>query len=185
MNSEFRKISRVRGFTGSTWWYLNADCLIAAKHTMYSVEYRRFYLRDLESIVVWPNRWWLWRLLTPGVLFVAFGAAMWQWVDATVGAISAGIGLAWVLLELALGPTARARVGATGLSLELPLVVRTRRARKVLAAIDAAVRASRGVTTQPATAAPNVQPAADSIPMNSEAPSATPPVADASQTNGL
>ena len=152
---------------------------------MYTVEYRRFYLRDLESIVVWPRRSWLYRLIIPGVLFAALGAALWQWTNSTSGAIFAGIGLAWVLLELALGPTAESRVRATGVSVDLPLVKRTRRARKVLKTIDAAVRASRDIATSPAVSIPGLQPAGVSVQTNSEAASAAPSIADASQTNGF
>ena len=74
---------------------------------MYAVEYRRFYLRDLESIVVWPSRSWLLRPIIPGVLLLALGALLWQSVNFTAGAISGGVGLAWAALELALGPTAQ------------------------------------------------------------------------------
>jgi hypothetical protein len=150
--------------------------LLAAKRMMYAVEYRRFYLRDLECIVVWSSRSWLFRMIIPAVVLVALGASLWQWVNSTSGAIFTGLGLAWVLLELALGPTAGSRVRATGVSVDLPLVKRTRRARKVLNAIDAAVRASRDVT---------VQPAGVSVQTNSEAASAAPSIADASQTNGF
>jgi hypothetical protein len=185
LKSAFRKISRVGSLTGGTKWYLSKDCLLAAKVTMYVVEYRRFYLRDLESIVVWPSRSWLPRLIIPGVLFGALGAGLWQWADSTAGEIFTGIAVAWVLLELALGPTAASRIHATGVTVDLPLVKRTRRARKVLAAIDAAVRASRDVTVQQAVPVPNVPPAVVSVQMNSEAPSGTPSIADASQTIGL
>jgi hypothetical protein len=185
LRSGFRKISRVGSLTGGTRWYLNDDCLLAAKRTMYAVEYRRFYLRDLESIVVWPSRSWRFRLIIPGVLFAALGASLWQWVNPTSGAIFTGIGLAWVVLELALGPTAVSRVRTTGASIDLPLVKRTRRARKVLAAIDAAVRASRDITTQPAVPIPSPQPAGVSVQTNPEAASAAPSLADASPTNGL
>ena len=68
MQTAFRKISRVGSLTGGTKWYLSEDCLLAAKRVMYAVEYRRFYLRDLESIVVWPSRTWLLRPIIPGVL---------------------------------------------------------------------------------------------------------------------
>jgi hypothetical protein len=128
---------------------------------MYSVEYRRFYLHDLESIVVWPSRTWIWRLIVPGVLFAAVGLMFWQWVDFTWGAIFGGIGVAWVVLEAALGPTAKSRIRTTGASVDLPLVQRTRRARKVLGKIDTAIRAARSETAQPAA-----------------------PIAGASQTNG-
>ena len=183
MKSAFHKISRVGSLTGGTKWYLSEDCLLAAKRTMYAVEYRRFYLRDVESIVVWPNRLWLLRMLIPVVLFASLGVVFWKWVDSTTGVIFGGVGLAWVAAELALGPTAAARIRTTGASVDLPLVARTRRARKVLAKIDAAVRAARGVdqTTPPVT---SVQPAELSMRTNSEAPSGTVSIADATQTNG-
>jgi len=149
LKSAFRKISRVGSLTGGTKWYLSEDCLLAAKRMMYAVEYRRFYLRDLESIVVWPTRTWLWRMALVVVLFGALGIAFWQWVDSTAGAIFGGVGLAWVAAELALGPTAGSRIRTTGASVDLPLVARSRRARKVIAKIDAAIRAARGTALRP------------------------------------
>jgi hypothetical protein len=168
LSSGFQKISRVGSLTGGTKWYLNDDCLLAAKRTMYTVVYRRFYLHDLESIVVWPNRLWLLRLI-PGVLVAVLGVSFWQWVDPTAGEIFSGIALLWVALELALGPTAKGRVCSTGASVDLPLVKRTRRAKKVLAKIDAAVRASRELAMQSAVPSPNLQPAGVSLHVNSEA----------------
>src|SRR5271157_5820377 len=111
---------------------------------MYAVEYRRFYLHELESIVVWPSRLWRWRVIIPAFLLLLLGASFWHWVNSTSGAIFVGMGLAWVGLELLLGPTAASRIRTTGVGVDLPLVSRTRRARKVLAKIDAAVRATRG-----------------------------------------
>jgi hypothetical protein len=151
---------------------------------MYAVEYRRFYLRDLESLVVWPSRLWLWRLVIPGVLFAAISLAFWQWVNSTVGAIFGGMGLAWVAAELALGPTAGSRIRTTGASVDLPLVARTRRGHKVLGKIDAAVRAARGVVEQRTAPVTSAQPAEPSVQTNSEAPSGTVSIADATQTNG-
>jgi hypothetical protein len=171
--------------TGGTKWYLSKDCLLAAKRTMYTVEYRRFYLRDLECVVVWPSRWWRLRLMIPGVLLAALGASLWQWMDSTSGAIFTGIALAWVGLELALGPTAGSQVRATGVSVDLPLVKRTRRARKVIEAIDAAVLASRDVAMQSAVPMPSLQPAGISVQTDPEAASAAPSIADAPQTNGF
>ncbi|HYL12427.1 MAG TPA: hypothetical protein VEV41_05305 [Terriglobales bacterium] len=181
MGSAFRKISRVGSLTGGTKWYLSEDCLLAAKRMMYTVEYRRFYLRDLEYIMVWPSRLWLRRLIIPAVLLAAFGASLWQWVNSTAGAIFGSVALAWVALELALGPTAGSRIRTTGASVDLPLVTRTRRARKVLAKIDAAVRATRGVIEQPT--APITPPAEPHVQSRSEA-SATASIAAATQTNG-
>ena len=144
MRSAFHKISRVGSLVGATKWYLSEDCLLAAKRVMYAVEYKRFYLSDLESIVVWPTWTWLLRAIIPGVLLAAYGAVMWRLTNLTVGAIFGGIGLAWAILELALGPTATARIRTTGMSVDMPIVKRMRRARRVLAEIDAAVRVARG-----------------------------------------
>jgi hypothetical protein len=181
LKSAFRKISRV-GSLGGTKWYLSEDCLLAAKVTMYTVEYRRFYLRDLESVVVWPSRLWWLRLIIPGVLLTALSASLWQWVNSTAGAIFGGVALAWVALELALGPTAGSRIRTTGASVELPLVKRTRRAPKVLDKIDAAVCATRGFIEQPAAPASITQSAEPPVPTRSEA-SATAPIPAATPTN--
>lgn len=184
MGSAFRKISRVGDLTGGTRWYLSEDCLLAAKRLMYAVEYRRFYLRDLECILVWPNRLWLLRLIIPGALLAALGVAFWQWTNSTVGWIFGGAGLAWVALELALGPTAKSRIRTTGASVDLPLVARTRRARKVLAKIDSAIRAARGVTEQPATPVTSAQPAEPSMQAKSEVASGAVSITGTPQTNG-
>ena len=159
--------------TGATKWYLSDDCLLAAKRVMYSVEYRRFYLRDLESIVVWPSRRWLLRPIIPGVFFVSLGASLWHWVNVTSGAIVLGVGLAWAALELALGPTAESRIRTEGATVDLPLVKRTRRAAKVLAKIDAALRATRGAQFQPNVAPAETHPA----PLSSQSSSESAPAA--------
>jgi hypothetical protein len=171
----FRKISRVGSLAGGTKWYLSEDCLLAAKRVMYTVEYRRFYLRDLESIVVWPSRTWLLRPAIPGVLLLALGAVLWPLANVTTGVIVGGMGLAWAAVELALGPTAQSRIRSTGASVDLPLVKRTRSAQKVLAKIDQALRATRGIATVQPTARidrlePNPassQPASESVPTTS------------------
>lgn len=179
----FRKISRVRSFLGTTRWYLSEDCLLASKGN-YMIEYRRFYLRDLESIVVWPDRMWPLRPLIPGVLFGGLGVPLGLWVNSTSGVIFAGIGLAWVALELVLGPTAKSRIKTTGATVELPLVRRTRSARRVLAEIDAAVRVAKGgLVEQPTAPIAGPQLAEPSIQTNSEAASLATPVADPSGTN--
>ena len=145
METVFRKISRVPRLFGTTRWYLSKDCLLAAKQVMYAVEYRRFYLRDLESIVVWPSRTWWLRPVIPGVLFGIPGALLWYWQGFPIAAIAFGPGLVWVLWELVSGPTAKSRVRTTGTTVDLPLVNRSRRARKVLAKIDEAVRSARAL----------------------------------------
>ena len=168
---------------GGTKWYLSEDCLLGAKHIMYTVEYRRFYLRDLEYILVWPSRLWPWRLIVPAAAFAAVGASFWAWVDSTTGAVFGGIAVAWLALELILGPTAKSRIQTTGATVDLPLVSRTRRARKVLAKVDAAVRTARGVVEQSGTTPAVSSEAEPNLQGRSEA-SANNPVAAAIETNG-
>ena len=182
MKSTFRKISRVSSPAGGTKWYLSDDCLLAAKRMMYAVEYRRFYLHDLESIVVWRSPYWRWRVIIPAAVLLVLGGSLWEWANSTAGAIFSGMGLAWVGLELLLGPTARARIRTTGASIDLPLVNRTRRARKVLDKIDAAVRAARGVNEQPSASTTMPQTLESSARTNSEVASAT--LTETTQTNG-
>jgi hypothetical protein len=179
LRAAFRKISSIRSLRGATKWYLSDDCLLAAKRVMYAVEYRRFYLRDLESIVVWPSRVWLLRPAIPGVLLLALGAVLWQSVNFTAGAIAGGAGLGWAGLELALGPTAQSRIRTTGASVDLPITARTRRARKVLAKIDAAVLATRGgALEQPFAPIDQLQPATPASQTKSESVSAAAPIGD-------
>jgi hypothetical protein len=184
LKGAFRKISRVGSWTGGTKWYLSEDCLLAAKRTMYAVEYRRFYLRDLEYIMVWPRRSWMWRMIIPGVLLVSLGVSLWVRVNSIFGAIFTGVGVAWVALELALGPTAKSRIRTMGATVDLPLVKRMRRAQKVLTIIDAAVRAARGVIEQPSAPARISSLAQSNVETISES-SVTASIAAATQTNAF
>lgn len=188
MKSAFQKISRVRGYAGGTKWYLSEDCLLSAKRMMFTVEYRRFYLRDLESITVWPSRMWKLRVSIPAAILLGIGGLVWALSDGTpaeitTAAIFGALGLFWLARELALGPTAYARIQTTGATVELPLVRRTRFARKVLARIDEAVRATRTVQ-QSATpvAAPLSEQSAPQARENPEPASNL--IADATQTSG-
>jgi hypothetical protein len=179
LQSAFLKISRVGNLAGGIKWYLSEDCLLAAKRVMYTVEYRRFYLRDLESIVVWPNRVWLLRAIIPGLLLLALAALLWQFANSTTGAVFGVLGLVWAGVELALGPTAEARISTTGATVDLPLVKRMRHARKLLAKVDAAVRVARGgAIEEPAVAMPAAQPATASTEIPSEAAPAAAPIRD-------
>jgi hypothetical protein len=179
LQSAFLKISRVGSLAGGIKWYLSEDCLLAAKRVMYTVEYRRFYLRDLESIVVWPKRVWLLRAIIPGSLLLALAALLWQFANSTTGAVFGVLGLVWAGVELALGPTAEARISTTGATVDLPLVKRMRHARKLLAKVDAAVRVARGgAIEEPAVAMPAAQPATASTEIPSEAAPAAAPIRD-------
>lgn len=179
MGAEFRKISRVRSLSGATRWYLSEDCLLAAKQVMYAVEYRRFYLRDIESIVVWPARAWIWRAGIPTLLLAGTGIALGLEVSVRVGAVFCVLALAWLGWELALGPTAQARIETSGAIVDLHLVKRARRAGKVLATIDAAIRAARGdAPEQPAARREAAHGAEPSSHPGTEAASVASPVTD-------
>jgi hypothetical protein len=175
VKSAFRKISRAGSLSGATKWYLSGDCLLAAKRVLYTVEYRRFYLRDIESIVVWPKRASMWLRLIPGALVAALAAVFWFSSRNVTGATICGaIACGWGALELALGPTANARIQTTGTSVDLPLVKRARSARKVLAKINAAIQADRGGLVEPGIAgAPAVQAGEETVPAAVDASGST------------
>lgn len=120
------------------------------------------------------------RPIIPGVLLLVLGGLLWHWVNLATGAVFGGLGLAWALLELALGPTALARIQTTGATVDLPLVKRMRRADRVLSKIDAAVLVVRGdlakITPGPTELVPSNAPALN----NSEAGDATAALGDAS-----
>ena len=120
-------------------------------------------------------------MIIPGVLLGSLGVSLWVWVNSISGAIFTGVGVVWVALEFALGPTAKSRIHTVGATVDLPLVKRTRRARKVLANIDAAVRADRGTVSH--LTAPATSPLISQVQLRSEA-SATESIAAATQTNG-
>lgn len=110
---------------------------------MYAVEYRRFYLRDLESITVWPTGSWMMELIIPGTVLGGLAALFWGLDIPGMAGVVAVLDVAWVGWILTLGPTAKARIITSGATVDLRLVARVRHARKVLDQIDAAVRASR------------------------------------------
>jgi hypothetical protein len=123
-------------------------------------------------------------MAVPVVLFAALSVTFWQWVNSTAGAIFGGVGLAWVAVELALGPTVGSRIRTTGASVDLPIVARARRAHTVLAKIDVAIRAAHGVLEPPTAALASAPPAELSVATNTEPPSGSVSIADATQTNG-
>lgn len=182
MKTSFRKISRANNLAGGIKWYLSEDCLLAAKRVMYSVEYRRFYLQDLESIVVWPSNLWIWRMAIAAVLFIPLDILFSSLVNLTTGAVFGAIGLVWITIEIVLGPTAKSRIRTTGADVDLPLVSRTRRARKVLAKIDAAVRAFRAQIEQSTSSAAATGQEAPAMQSPAETPESA-PLADPTQTN--
>jgi hypothetical protein len=105
-------------------------------------------------------------------------------VNSISGAIFTGVGVAWVGLELALGPTAKSRIRTVGATVDLPLVKRMRRAQKVLTIVDAAVRADRGIIEQPSVPARISSQAQSNAETISEL-SPTASIAAATQTNAF
>ena len=90
-------------------------------------------------------------MIIPGVIFGLLDVGFSQWVSLSFGAIFGVIAVGWVALELALGPTANSRIRTSGANIDLPIVRRTRRAHKLLAKIDEAVRSNRALTAPPST----------------------------------
>ncbi len=122
-------------------------------------------------------------MIIPGVLLVSVGVFLWMRVNSISGAIFTGVGLAWVVLELALGPTAMSRIRTVGATVDLPLVKRMRNAQKILTIIDAAVRAARGIIEQPNAPAHTSSPTSPNAQTTTESPTAS--FAAVTQTNAF
>ncbi|MBS0537038.1 MAG: hypothetical protein JSR72_23515 [Proteobacteria bacterium] len=122
-------------------------------------------------------------MIVPGAIFALLDFAFSQWFNLTTGAVFGSIGVVWVAFELILGPTAKTRIRTSGASVDLALVSRTRRARKTLAKIDAAIRASRGSVAEATSPATNSEMAKSTAETTSGGP-ASASATDGAQTNG-
>ena len=112
-----------RGFARYRW-YRGPDHLLLAEVRTWRVDYRRIFLRDIESVIVYSSRrdivrafcWFI-----PGTLvawpFFQFGASSAGWLF-----LLAGIALA--LLELLLGPFGHAAIRTRTSQLPYPLANR-------------------------------------------------------------
>lgn len=168
-----RRLARAWRLVGPARWYLEQDHLLLADQHWWTVDYRRFYYSDIQSVTVWPRPRPIWRFAGAPALAALFtwpaavlfllvarhGFRAWPhvgWVAAgEAGLVAAAVGL----LEALAGPFVHTRIVTRYSRFETPLVHRWRRAERalrVLAPLLAATQSAeqesagpRGTTPEP------------------------------------
>jgi hypothetical protein len=136
--------------------WLARDHLLAVDYQWYSEDYKRFYFRDIQAVILRKTRTGrtINEVLTPLTCIVlalalsltiaggpdelAFG--MFWWI---IGAVL----LAFLVANILLGPTCRCHLKTAVQTEELPSLRRLRRARKVLARVRPLIVAAQGELT--------------------------------------
>jgi hypothetical protein len=148
----YRKLpGRRRGFISSASLWTGADHLLSVKSTRFQEQYKRFYFRDIQAIVITKVPRWVVStplsaaaaLLLTAVLIVRIllpAQADWLWL--LLAAFAAG----WIYISAAQSCTCRLY---TAVSREdLPSLYRMWTARKALAELERRIGEVQGVFTQ-------------------------------------
>ena len=145
--------------------YLCDDHLLLVGFDGFSENYRRFYLRDLQGLVVRRTSRRLWTNLvfglTAGVLILAAGMPV-DFVELAFGlGLVAVVPLAVVVLNSLAGPTCSTVLQTAVQSTEVPALRRVGDFERCLARIQPLILAAQAEKTSPAKEPASVPPAAD------------------------
>jgi hypothetical protein len=151
MAKEYKRIGgrgarRRQFFTKNTLW-LGADHLLQVEHTGYTEEYKRFYFRDIQSIIVQKdNRFLIWSLVLGGLLATCIALII--WIDDQIGKIVFGWVAAPLFLALVInlikGPSCYTRIKTAVQEEEVPAFRRVRKTQKALARVRELISAAQG-----------------------------------------
>ncbi len=157
----YRKLAKTGGLFAYYSIWQGADHLITAETTMASEEYRRFYYRDIQTIVIRKTVWHhVFSVLTglPAVLFLILGifgdglAYAWLALAAWTGAM---LGINWWR-----GPTCICHVRTAVQNVRVRALVRLRRVHRVLDQITPLIAQAQGpLPTGPSRADATISPA--------------------------
>ncbi|MCI0606203.1 hypothetical protein L0156_24720 [bacterium] len=139
------------GFARNSLW-LGKDHLLHVINRGYSEEYRRFYYRDIQAILVRETSLGKTFSIILGIiagvslLFLALGWFVWRWE--TFALIPMGIAaFLWLVLfvvQIASGPTCICHLRTAVQFEQLPSLRRVRSARKAIAMLRQRVEAAQG-----------------------------------------
>ena len=139
---------RRRGIGSSASLWMGSDHILLVKSAWFREEYKRFYLRDIQAIVVAPcARFYV---STPMLI----GALLWLLPLTTVSFWPAGAGIGWVVATLAMTATwlaisiassCRCRLYTAVSKDDLPSLYRTWIARKFLRQVKPGIDHVQGV----------------------------------------
>lgn len=154
----YRRLARrsaLVGITRDSLW-LGPDHLLLVNAQTFVETYRRFYFRDIRSIVVERTRNWHAISAAAGilVLFLAVLAVLLGEPAPIIMGILAGVVVLGLLLHLAKGPSCRCRIETVAGASRLKAVSRLRRARRILRRIAGPIAAAQPPLTEAELAAP-------------------------------
>jgi hypothetical protein len=138
--------------TQYTRLYLGPDHLLQTASNGYTENYKRFYFRDIQAIVIRRNDLWvLWIVawsLPPLVLALAAVAALGSnaWTAVILLSIAAGF-LAGLIINLLMGPTCVCHVQTAVQTEKIPSLRRLKQVRKMLRQVRPLIGAAQGTLT--------------------------------------
>lgn len=134
-------------------WSFGPDHLLLAERRGIVVEYRRFHYSDIQSVLFWPTRGQLYRVL------VLLGlAAVWLWALAELNLPWAMLSVAVaaaaaIFVETRLGPCCQSELRTASSRVRAPLDRRLRRARRFALELRARCEAAQGGPLSPSAGA--------------------------------
>jgi hypothetical protein len=148
---EYRRIGgrgarRRQFFTWNTLW-LGDDHLLQVENTGYTEEYKRFYFRDIQSIIIRKDNRFLYWSLFFGVC-MAGCVALFSWVDDVAGQVFFGsmgsLFLLLLLINLIKGPSCYTRIRTAVQEEEVPAFRRVLKTRKAMEEVRALILEAQG-----------------------------------------
>jgi hypothetical protein len=139
---------RRRGITGNASLWMGSDHILLVRSSWFREEYKRFYLRDIQAIVVAPGP--RFNVSLPGLIFAllwllpGMGAFFWPAGVVVVWALGAlTMAVTWLAISLASG--CRTRLYTAVSQDDLPSLYRTWTARKFLNRVKPFIDQVQGV----------------------------------------
>jgi len=158
MDKEFVRLPGRRyislNFTRNSLW-MGKDYLLHVINRGYTEDYRRFYYRDVQAILMRETKVGLVLKIVLGffailnLFFLALGRFVWRWdpVAMIPLAISAGFWALCFLIELAAGPTCVCHLRTAVQFEKLPSLFRVRKARKAISILRSRIENTQGSFT--------------------------------------
>jgi len=155
---EYQRLTRARrratmgfaAYAGFASLWLGKDHMLCIESTGYTEEYKRFYYRDIQAIIIRRTNYRLiWSLIVAVPLLVFVFCAMGSSSSGEIGlAVFLGIiaGMLGIILFLNLiyGPTVRCYLKSAVQTEELPSLNRLRRVRKAMVRLRPLIAAAQG-----------------------------------------
>jgi hypothetical protein len=146
---KYRRLpGRRRGLGTSASLWLGSDHILLVKSAWFREEYKRFYLRDIQAIVVAPGaRFYVSLPMLIGALvwlLPGFGMAFWRPAEATGWGL-ATVAMAGTWLAISIAASCRCRLYTAVSKDDLPSLYRTWTARRFLRQVQPRIEEVQGV----------------------------------------